>query len=323
LTERWHSLNGFDPEGSFKDAGFEAKVEDHLRNDFYPALRKLVHAGLFVVKYGLNTDWFERVANLLIEVFGVCGKLAALPPPGARTPTGRTTRGTVGLEVLLGARALATYATRMNRYEYLPGLLKKYVNPIGSSTARKREPFLFWPLRMNVEGNDRIAYAWQAVVEPSWLDFFGSRRSFLDSASQLEFILFLNSYLATQIPDATQWISEFRPDSSFQYWYGSDLWRYRLDSVAPMAEKIYESLIMGPDAPILLELSVEHSVFQKAFSPSSSTTPGHRQELFVEFLRQLLKWQAQAALSQGCFLHHEPDWGPVLGPRMRDDPRLP
>jgi hypothetical protein len=317
LVERWHSLNGFDQEAPFKDPAFETKVEGHLRNLFYPALWKLVVAGFLLIKYGLNPDWFERVANLLIEVFGVSGKLAALPPPGARTPVGRPTRGTVGLQVLVGTRVLVTYAIRMSRYDYVPGLLKKYVNPIGSSTARKREPFLFWPLRMNVEGNDRIAYAWQAVVEPLWREFFGSEQSFVEAATQLEFILFLNSYLATKFPVAVQWIGQYRPDTDFAYWYGSDLWRYRLDAVVPLAEKIYENLALGPDAPLLLDFSVEHTVFQKAFSPSTSTTPEQRQEIFVQYLKELLRWQAQAAQSPGGFPHGEPNWGPVLGPVMR------
>jgi hypothetical protein len=277
----------------------------------------LVLAGLLLIKYGLNSDWFERVANLLIEVFGVTGKLAALPPPVARTPMGRPTKGTVGLQVLLGTRALVIYAIRMGRYDYLPELLKKYVNPIGSSAALKREPLLFWPLHMNVEGNDRIACAWQGVVEPRWREFFGSEQSFTDAATQLEFILFLNSYVATKIPVAGQWLSQYRPATDFAYWYGSDLWRYRLDGVVLLAEKIYENLAMGPDAPLLLDLSVEHTVFQKAFSPSASTIPEQPQDIFVDCLKELLRWQAQASQSQGRFPHNEPDWGAVLGPVMR------
>ncbi len=314
LVERWHSLNAFDRKAAAKESEFEARVEDHVQNIFRPALLKLVYAGSLLIKYALNKDWFERVANVLIEVFGVCGKLAALPPPGA--PVGRTTRGSVGLEVLLGARVLATYAMRMNQYEYLPELLKKYVAPIGSNAAQKREPFLFWPLRMNVAGNDRIAYAWNHVVRPHWLEFFGSEQSFLEAACRLEFILFLNSYLATKIPDVVRWIEQFGADIRFEYWYTSDLWRYPLDAVVPLAEKIYENLALGPDPPFLFDFSVEHPVFQKTFSPSPSATPELRQDLFVQHLKELLRWQAQAAQSVGQFPPDQPNWGPVLGPRL-------
>src|SRR5439155_24267066 len=115
---------------------------------------------------------------------------------------------------------------------------------------------------------------------------------------QLEFILFLNSYLATQVPEAAQWVSQYRPDMSFDYWNSSDLWRYQLDAVVPVAERIYESLALGPDAAHLVDFSVEHSVFQKAFSPTPSTSPEQRQGFFVGYLNVLLKWHTQAGLSQ-------------------------
>lgn len=321
LVERWHSLNAFDAEAPLKEAEFETRFESHLQNVFYPALRKLVFAGFSLIKYERNKALFGRVANLLIEVFGVCGKLAALPTPG--TPTGRTTRGTVGLEVLLGARVLASYAMRMTRYEYLPALLKKYVAPVGSSAARKQEPFLFWPLRMNVTGNDRIAYTWQRVVEPHWLEFFGSEQSFVDSACQLEFVLFLNSYLATKIPDVVGWLGEYVPDTSFSYWSGSDLWRYQLDAVVPLAENICTSLSLGPDPPYLLNFSVEHPIFQKGFSPSLPATSEQRQDLFAQHLKELVRWRAENSQSVTHFPPDGPIWGPVLGPRMAGNRRLP
>jgi hypothetical protein len=305
LVERWHSVNAYVPEVTFEGS---AKVADHFQNAFQPALRRLVYAGLLLIKQGLNVDRFERVADLLIEAFGVSGKLPAFPTLGA--PAGQPTKGTVAVEVLLGARVLATYAMRMARYGYLPPLLKKYVAPVGSRAARKQEPFLFWPLRVNVPGNDRIAYTWQHTVQPHWLEFFGNEASFHYAASQLEFILDLNSYLATKNPAGKQWVSQYRPDTNFEYWEGSDLWRYPLDAVVPLAERMYETLALGPNYPFFFDFSVEHAVFQQAFS----TSP---QEVFEVYLFRLERWSAEAASGSGRFPQHEPDWGPVLGPRMR------
>lgn len=311
LVEKWHLVNAYDPEAAFKVLQFDAKVGAHMQNTFYPGSRRLVYAGLLLIKHGLNVDWFERVADLLIETFGVCGKLVALAPPGAGAPAGQTTRGTAALEVLLGARALSTYAVRRERYGYLSALMKnRWVRPVSSRDMQKCEPFLFWPLRMNVVGNDRIAYTWQQVVHPYWLvEFFGSEESFLDAACKLEFILHLNSYLATEVPEAKQWVSQYRPGTDFSYWYMSDLWRYPLEPIVPLAQKIYAGLADGTDAPLLLDFSVEHAVFQKAFSSSP-------QEVFVRYLKELLRWQTQAASSCGRFPPAEPDWGAVLGPQV-------
>jgi TIR domain len=315
LVERWYPLNAFGP---LREAGFEEKAQRHLHNVFYPALSELVHAGLLLIKYKLNVDRFERVSNLLVEVFNTCGALVSFPPPTVSPLEMSLTRGTVGLEVLAGARVLASYAMRMKSYEYVPLLLKAYVTQIGPSLHPRTGPFLFWPLRMNVPGNDRIAYIWSEVAKPRWLGFFGNEQSFLDAACQLEFILSLNSYLATKNKDAFQWLREFRSDTSFDYWYSSDLWRYKLEPIVPIATQMYEALTLGPDAPFLLDLSVEHAVFQKAFSPSSSTTVEQRHETFLQYLKELMKWQAQAAQSQAHFPLAEPDWGPVLGPQMKN-----
>lgn len=315
LVEQWYSLNAFTP---LQEGEFEAKSERHLNEVFYPALSDLVHAGLLLIKYKLNVDWFARVSKLMVEVFETCNKLASFPPPSANARESRPTRGTVGLAVLAGARLLATYAMRMKRYEYLAHLLKEYVAQIGPPASHRREPFLFWPVRMNVPGNDRIAYIWREYAQSCWGEFFGNEQSFLDAACQLEFILSLNSYLATKNKDAVQWLHEFRSDTSYDYWYGSDLWRYKLEPIVPIATQIYEALTLGSDPPFLLDLSVEHAVFHKAFCPSSSTTVEQRHGTFLQYIKGLLEWQAQAAISQARFPPDEPDWGPVLGPQMKD-----
>ena len=199
LIDGWHSIDGFDTESSFSPES-DAKVANHLQSIFLPALRRLAHAGLLLIKFKMYTEWFKHVAALLVEVFDNCGRLRGIPPLSPGIPEGWVTRNTVALEALLTGRLLTTYVIRMKQYQHLPEFLRRCVVPITSSVTRVREPFLFWPLRMNVPGYDRIAYLWRRSAQPYWLEFFGSETSYVEAASRLEFILHLNSYLATETP---------------------------------------------------------------------------------------------------------------------------
>ena len=314
LIDGWHSIDGFDAETSFSLTS-EAKVANYFQSTFLTALRRLAYAGLLLIKFNLYTEWFKRVADLLVEVFDVCSRLRGLPPSSSGIPAGWVTKNSVAVEALLSGRLLATYVMRIGQYEHLPELLRKWVVPIVSSPTRVREPFLFWPLRMSVPGYDRMAYLWHQAVQPYWLEFFGSETSYFEAASRLEFILHLNSYLATENPEGNRWVNQYRPNTNFSYWYTSDLWRYRFDPVVPLAEKIYENLQEGPSAAFLLDLSVEHTVFQKAFQPSEQSVSGREQQIFVEYLKRLSSWSSEAALSSGRFAFLT-DWGPTLSPRI-------
>jgi hypothetical protein len=316
LIDKWHSIDGFDAKTSFSVTS-ETKVANHFQNTFLPALRRLAYAGLLLIKFNLYTEWFKRVADLLIDAFDVCNRLRGLPPASPGIPAEWVTKNTVALEALLSGRLLATYAMRMEQYPHLPELLRKCVIPIASSPTLVREPFLFWPLRASVPGYDRIAYLWQHTVQPYWLDFFGSETSYFEAASRLEFILHMNSYLATENPDAVRWVSQYRPNTKFDYWYTSDLWRYRFNPVVPLAEKIYKNLPSGPSSAFLLDLSVEHSVFQKAFQPSDSSFSGQEQQIFVAYLKKLSSWRSEAAHSSGRFAF-QTDWGLLLEAPMQE-----
>jgi hypothetical protein len=310
LIEKWHSVNAYDPGAGISNTEFHSRVDDHFTTTFQPALRRLVYLGLLLVEYSQTDLRFQDVAKLLVETFEAAGKLQGLSIGGLEGPV---TRNAVALDVLLGTRVLGTYAVRMQRYDHLSHLLKTLVRRVPGNDLRKKVPFLFWPVRASVSGFDRIEYAWDVIVEPFWQQFFGSKRSFLDAACTLEFILHFNSYLATKIPAAEQWLRQYRPDVVFSYWSSSDLWRYPLEPVIPLAEEIYRGIAESPDWPFLLDLSIVHSIFQIAF-PRESTNDDRRAR-FVQYLNQLEIWRADAASSASRF-PAETDWGPILGPEL-------
>lgn len=306
LIEKWHTLGAYEMGAAYSIPNFEETVGAHLQSVFQPAARRLLYAGLLLIKHDLCANWFGLLADLLVATFAACERLAALRRPGVPLAAG----GTAAIEILMSARVLATYAIRNQKYAYLSDLLhNRWVKPITSRRSPKREPLLFWPLSAQVVGHDRIAFAWNQHVQPFWLSFFGSEESLVDSACQLELVLNLNSYLATQVPEAKEWLDKWRSDYDFEYWYTSDLWRYRLDRIVSLAEKLYEYLEAGPDHPFLLNFSIEQGVFQKGLSTPSQ---------FIQYLQKLNDWQGEACISSQRFPPDRPEWGQILRQPQRE-----
>lgn len=304
LIEQWHSFNAFGSYSADPNHEAVAKLSAHFTDIFQPSLRRLLHTGLLLLEHESTTTWFENTARLLVATFKSCFDLEAFS---------RDTRMMIGVELVGTGRLLATYALRMNRYAYLPSLLKQTVTPIGRSEARERtEPFVFWPIRRNVAGRDRIAYAWQHDVQPYWLRFFGSQKSFVDAAARLEFINELNSHVGTQIDSGRGWIESHYPGLDMSY--VTDLWRYPIDACVPIAEQVVEGLWTSPDSQFILNISVIHGAFQEAFPPAWS--PGLRVKRFIDWLQEFRKWRYQASVNTLGLEPSEPDWGPIIRRHM-------
>jgi hypothetical protein len=142
LIERWHTFKAY---GSYSSEPVTERVENlgsHFTDMFQPALRRLMHVGLLLLEYETTPiHWFENVVRLLVAAFVACTKLEALSADSKMN---------IGIDIVVAARVLGTYAARMNRYSYLSPLLRETVPSIGRATRRYQEPILFWAVRKNV-----------------------------------------------------------------------------------------------------------------------------------------------------------------------------
>jgi hypothetical protein len=326
LVEGWHKVDAFTP-GSPPDLReFVAKVTDHKKNQFLPALRRLVETGLLLVKHDvrrpalkLNTysaNWFEGVVALLVEVFETAHRLERLKSIQPWKDVGQIetdeelSHWVPALEALIGARTLAIYAIKRGRYEFLVPLLKRFVRPVGN-TSRKLQPFCFWPLSMPLGMTRGVTlFCWESRIQNSWGEYFGNRESFLESACQYEFVIELNSFigvgLAGKRSKIEEWLREYRPGVSFAY--SSDLVLYDLAATVPVAEKLYEALERGPDDWLIVYLTVEKSLTDLLLKEAIVED---RLFLLGRYLRYLTKAQREYYLYQGNF-PPEFNWGDRL-----------
>ncbi len=135
LIEKWHTIGAYDIGAAYKIPSFEEDLTAHLQNIFQPAARRLVYAGLLLIKHDLYPNWFDRLANLLVPAFAACERLVAIRRPGIPLGAGRT----AALEILMSARVLASYAIRSEKYTYVGDLLhNRWVKPISLRSAPQR-----------------------------------------------------------------------------------------------------------------------------------------------------------------------------------------
>jgi hypothetical protein len=313
LVEGWHLIDAYQPSGDFRAADYRPRVSKHKRDIFLPAMRRLVELGLLLIKHSTSVASFSSLADLLVEIFQSSHRLSGLLLFDGTPVQDYLARSMPRLETLLGARALCSYAIKRGRYEFLPPLLKKYVLYLPPGTSKRLAPLCFWPIRLNVP-NDRLAFCWESGVSPFWKSYFGSEAAYLDAACQYEFLMHFNCYMATEVmsPKRDAWLKSY--GNSAIYSYFSDIWRYSLDRIVPLAEKIYAAIQRGSGDMLLHQISVEKSILDACLG--GMDTPQDL-DFFPGYLADLTRWQAQACVSANRF-PPDCDWGPLLGPKITD-----
>ncbi len=291
---------------------YVSEFTEHFQNRLVPGIEALVEMGLVLVKMDASPEWLGLVTELLREAFETSGQLNRVTLPSSTSGTESVQFWRPALEAYIGIRCLATYVIRRNRYQFLPIVIRGYVKRLKTSYEEQPNmPFVFWPfsdyLPLPPMPDGRSAFLWSHRIQSSWSGYFGSFHSFLESASQLEFLLELNSYFAVGLPDdqARKWLQQNRPNTAFDFM--PDLLRRELSIVVPIAERIHRLLNHGWEE--LANLAIEPEVFRVTFQRQ---TPEKQQLIFGGFLEHLRNWRAQA-LWQRQIMSFPFDWPGTLG----------
>jgi hypothetical protein len=131
------------------------------------------------------------------------------------------------------------------------------------------------------------------LIGATWGEYFGTKDDFLSAGAQLEFVLELNSYLLVVSKNSA--VGKFRTDNPKKFlMYRPDFWATRLALVAPIAERIYDTLVGRAGFP--MELALEPEVTKAIFA---GMTAQQRSLFFGEFLNDLRRAQTEYAFSMG------------------------
>ena len=147
------------------DSSVSVTPEDVLRikeTEFLPAMRRLVHLGLLLIKFSGPLPWFNQIAGLLVEVFNASRQLRRRLP---EVPSGLEVKSleehasyTVpAWESLIAAYLMAGYELgRRNSSTYLATLFPRRVKYILGGYDEEPEAFyLFWPVTHRWGGPNR------------------------------------------------------------------------------------------------------------------------------------------------------------------------
>lgn len=128
-----------------------AQVKDAT---FLPALNRIVLLGLLLIKFSAPLDWFDRLADLLVEIFQESNNLGrcvtGVNGPGEVSSLDEHRSHTVpALESLIAAYLLAGYElSKRNDTTYTKMLFPRVVKPVTQPYEEwiKNGLYLFWPV---------------------------------------------------------------------------------------------------------------------------------------------------------------------------------
>ena len=138
LIEDWHSIDAFGSTGDLASGQAlqenVAKVSDHKRNIFLPAMQKLTSAAIYTVKNGGPAEFLIMTVGVLEEVYNTTNRfrssyLCWLHPRGLM-PTSSTehvSHTVPAFESLVSLHLIGAYIVKRKRFEYMPNILRRVV----------------------------------------------------------------------------------------------------------------------------------------------------------------------------------------------------
>ena len=272
LVEGWNDLATDDVANALvaysNTAEIVAKLRNHIKNVFRPAMHWLTLAGLCVIKNDGPLEFSDALADLLKEVFEVSHYLENRPPwftyLQVAQSTGEHLSHTVpALESLVALSVIGSYCVKRNRLQHFRSLLRPDVYRAGGrrSTGEKKTLMAFWPLGHGSGEPDelryragRISYCVKRIsTDPVYLRLFGSAKLATAALCQWEFCLELNSYLATPNDDTAEsyaYVAKTYPDMYFAFW--PSLIAFTLENITSLALTFLSEIKKG--RPTLLSL---------------------------------------------------------------------
>jgi len=302
LVEGWDKFEASAPE-LFRDSKqFLIQLNDFYRNELLPPLESVVEVGLLMVKQDAEHEWLNDVVELLVEAFDASQALLRIISGLVIQERDFLQWWRPAFDLYMGIRTIATYAVRRNRLKFLEAILPRMVDRVSPDyRSHAKTPILFWPFeglsfRSGEFNEGRALFYWKERIAAAWGGYFGSSAKFLASASQLEFLLELNSYLGTNTL-RDQKLRDWLPlNVDVDFGYTPDLYAQDLQTTVPMAERIYDILACS-GRPIPAYLTVDPRISSRVFDDQ---TASKRLEIYAGFLNHLKVWQSE--FRRGAFM---------------------
>jgi hypothetical protein len=121
--------------------------------EFLPAMRKLTLLGLLLIKFNAPRQWFDKIGDLLEEIFSASHSLSRIVPEATRDLRAQTldeqaSHGVPAMESLLVAYLLGGYElSKRKSTTYTAALFPRIVDFVSDPFSNSSKCFfLFWPI---------------------------------------------------------------------------------------------------------------------------------------------------------------------------------
>lgn len=221
--------------------------------DFLPAMHRLVLLSLLFIKFSAPKECFEKVMDLLLQIFQVSNSLKNSTTGINRSDTvstlGEHTSFTVpALESLLATYFLAGYElSNRNQNVYMRHLLMKIVPEIrGTDDAPSKDFFMFWPVTMNWGYPDRrrdLLVSERFSIGDRLEKLAGGKKSIKAASLQIECLIDWHSFLSFQgqgEPETVRFYQENYSGISTSFWPNFMKEPYEL--INPLIDKLWEAI---------------------------------------------------------------------------------
>jgi len=206
LIDSWNRLQFSGHEMPQDPKEWVGEVRGVYLDEFTPALNSVVFLALELVRYEAPPEWMNWILDVLIEVFEYSRTFDRLKyRPFSDLPNAMLF-AQPAYDVYVGVRAIATYGMMRKGFQPIGKILHRFVRAFTlDNQLDTYVPLIFWPFS-GIAGfpdmrNGRNEALWDARIASAWGDYFGSSEKFLSGASQLEFVLELNSYVLESTDD--------------------------------------------------------------------------------------------------------------------------
>lgn len=272
---------------------------------FLPAMRRLALLGILIIKYEAPLDWFNKIADLLIDIFKLSDELSAIVPYEVRQQKAESLETHLNnyvpaLESLMIANILIGYEIKKKSSvkfssKFFPRLVTVKFDSYYSSGEHQMF-YLFYPFydqtvdrRMDLLIMERYGDA------DKILSFFGNESSMTKTLLQVIFLIDWLSFLSfeklTNEPQTANYFNKQYPNinTAFIPVYT----RESLQNIAPLAKKIWADLPLGEKNYFLLDSNLAEVI--------STFNVDKRKELFARFLIEAERLHAERMLAQRRF----------------------
>jgi hypothetical protein len=240
-------------ESSSEHPTFE-RVAEIKEMEFLPGMRRLVLLGLLLIKFSAPRQWFNRIADLLQDIFEVTNQLGWLQSQVSREQTTTSLEEHVShtvpaLESLIAAHLLGSYdLSKKDSTKYLSTFFPRVVKPATGPYDEWIRPgfYLFWPIttmwgfpnrRRDLLVVDR--YGRGDRIE----GILGGKERMKTAALQLDCLIDWHSFMSFRQygePETVTYFSETYPNVFTEYHQ-----RYYLEHfsyIMPLVEKLWRFL---------------------------------------------------------------------------------